>query len=586
MVERFSLRITSASPFSQTEEVFMGTTRIVTVFVLALLFLVPIQGNSQNIVRVPPFSGTNYLNDFIMGDTLANGQRRDSSAVYVLTRGANYLSNALMRNIGWTLRLQANDTTGNVSKPVVYLYPGGSSQLPPGQFVDMRGNLTMKNIILSGYFEPIPGNVTGLQGALFNTTAAGLNLTLDSCILTNTNGNHVRTDQAPKVVKITNCIFANMGYLGRSNLGAGKGIDVRGGSVDSLIVVNNTFVNWQDRIIRHFASTANIQFLKFEHNTCVNGMSYHGFLSLGRLGRRAIIRDNLLVDAFALGQDTDAVRQAEFTDSGEKDAFGFARMTWIFSAPNDSTTWTVANNYYRVTPAGQAFYDSASILPIVANPALTAGSPLTYHINSKLGADSAIAFRTHTATLPEVPKLMTAMMQWYRRGVPPPDSGAFKTKATGTWKPQYDYDRRFLSYYRDTMNCAYSTANAIYSAGTGGYPVGDLNWFPSRKAAWLADPVSDVPVLGTIPEAFKLEQNYPNPFNPSTTISFGLPKETHVLLEVYDILGRKVATLVDEQRVAGSYTVTFDASHFGSGVYFYRIKAGGQSLAKRMLLVK
>jgi hypothetical protein len=136
------------------------------------------------------------------------------------------------------------------------------------------------------------------------------------------------------------------------------------------------------------------------------------------------------------------------------------------------------------------------------------------------------------------------------------------------------------------MNCAYSTSNAIYSGGTGGYPVGDLNWFPARKAAWLADPVSDVPTMGVIPEAFKLEQNYPNPFNPSTTISFGLPKETHVLLEVYDILGRKVATLVDEQRVAGSYTVTFDASHFGSGVYFYRIKAGDQFLAKRMLLVK
>jgi hypothetical protein len=586
MIKLFSLRLTSASPFSQPEEDFMGTTRLVTVFVLALLFLVSFQGNSQNIVRVPPFSGANYLNDFIIGDTLANGQRRDSNAVYVLQRGANYLSNAVMINRGWTMRLRANDTTGNVSKPLVYLYENPTTNLPPGYFVDMRGDVTMKNIILTGYFEPLPEKLAKLQGVLFRTNVAGLNLTLDSCILLNTSGNHVRTEQAPKVVKITNCIFGNMGYLGGSNLGAGKAVDARGGSVDSLIMVNNTFVNWQDRIIRHFASTANIQFLKFEHNTCVNGMSYHGFLSLGRVGRRVIIRDNLLVDAFALGQDTDAVRQSEFTDSGEKDAFGSARMTWIFSVPNDSTTWTVANNYYRVTQTGQAFYDSASILPIVANPALVAGSPLTYHINKRLGADSTTAFRTHTADMPNVPKLMTEMMKWYRRWVPPPDSGAHKTKETGTWRPQYDYDRRFLTYYRDTMNCAYSTSNAIYSGGTGGYPVGDLNWFPARKAAWLADPVSDVPTMGVIPEAFKLEQNYPNPFNPSTTISFGLPKETHVLLEVYDILGRKVATLVDEQRVAGSYTVTFDASHFGSGVYFYRIKAGDQFLAKRMLLVK
>lgn len=256
----------------------MRTLYLAVAVVLALLVLAPVGANAQHEVRVPPFSGTNYLNDFIVGDTLVSGARRDSSAVYVLTRGANYLSNALIRNIGWTLTIKANDTVGNVSRPVVFLYPNPTTQLPPGQFVDMRGDCIVKNLIISGIFEPIPADISGMQGSLFNTTAAGKSLTLDSCILTNTNGNHVRTDQAPKVVKITNCIFANMGYLGRSNLGAGKAIDVRGGSVDSLIVVNNTFVNAQDRTIRHFSSTANIQYLRFEHNTVVNNMAYHGLL--------------------------------------------------------------------------------------------------------------------------------------------------------------------------------------------------------------------------------------------------------------------------------------------------------------------
>ena len=442
----------------------MRTLYLSVAFVLALLVLAPVGANAQHEVRVPPFAGTNYLNDFIVGDTLASGARRDSSAVYVLTRGANYLSNTLIRNIGWTLTIKANDTVGNVSKPIVFLYPNPTTQLPPGQFVDMRGDCIVKNLIISGIFEPIPADIAGMQGGLFNTTAAGKSLTLDSCILTNTNGNHVRTDQAPKVVKITNCIFANMGYLGRSNFGAGKAIDVRGGSVDSLIVVNNTFVNAQDRIIRHFSSTANIQYLRFEHNTVVNNMSYHGLLSLGRVGKKIIIKDNLLVDAFAAGQDTDAVRQSEFIDSGEKDAFGFARMTWVISVPNDSTQWVVKNNYYRVTPAGQSFYDSASVLPIIANPALIAGSPLTYQINAKLGADSTIAFRTHTADLPNTPNLMVAMMKWYRRPAAPPDSGAAKTKTTGAWKSQFDFDRRGYQYFRDTLNCAYSTANAAYTA--------------------------------------------------------------------------------------------------------------------------
>jgi hypothetical protein len=506
--------------------------------------------------------------------------------VYVLTRGANYLCNALMRNIGWTIRITANDTTGSVSRPLVFLYPNASTQLPPGSFIDMRGDAIIKNIILSGYFEPIPSNLTGLQGQLFNMTAAGKTLTVDSCIFTNTNGNHIRTDSAPKTIKITNTIFANMGYLGRSNLGAGKGIDVRAGSVDSLILVNNTFVNWQDRVIRHFGSTANIQYLRFEHNTCVNGMSYHGFLSLGRTGRRAIINDNLLVDAFALGQDTDAVRQAEFTDSGEKDAFGFPRMTWIFSAPNDSTYWTVRNNYYRVTPAGQAFFDSASTRPIIANPPLVAGTALSYKINQRIGSDSTTAFRTHTATLQAVPNLMTAMMTWYRAPYTAlPDSGANKTKNPSPFRAKFDFDRKSYLWLRDTLNCSYSTSNGVYTAGTGGYPVGDLNWFPTRYTAWLGDPIStDVPSAGEQPVAFALNQNYPNPFNPSTTITFTLGKSGFTTLTIYNILGQKVATPVNGVMTEGSHEVRFNASALASGMYFYQL-VSGQSVAVRKMMV-
>jgi len=563
----------------------MRTMHFVTAVVLAFLILMPPGAGAQNKVRVPPYTGANYINDFINGDTTVTGARRDSTCIYVLSRGGIYLANALIRNIGWTLRLTANDTTANVPKPIVYLYPGGTNNLPPGQFVDMRGNCSVKNLVISGYFELNPSYLTGLQGALFNTTAVGLNLTIDSCILTNTNGNHVRTDNAPKTIRITNSIFANMGYLGRSNLGAGKGVDVRGGSVDSLIMMNNTFVNWQDRIIRHFSSTANIQYLRFEHNTCVNGMSYHGFLSLGRMGKRGIIRDNLLVDAFAAGQDTDGTRQAEFTDSGEKDAFGLPRMTWVISVPNDSTTWTVSNNYYRVTAAGQAFFDSASILPIIANPPLVKGSPLTYNINGRLGADSATAFMPHTADLVNVPNLMTAMLKWYRRPFALPDSGAAKTKQTSMWRPQYDYDRRYLTYYRDTLNCSYSTSNPVYTGATLGFPAGDLNWFPARYASWLASPAAGI-APGGAPEVFALHQNYPNPFNPSTVLSFTLGKGALTSLTVYNLLGQKVATLYNGYAAAGSHEVTFNASALSSGVYFYRLESGNLTSVKKMMLMK
>ncbi|MFA5834084.1 MAG: glycoside hydrolase family 2 TIM barrel-domain containing protein [Bacteroidota bacterium] len=89
-----------------------------------------------------------------------------------------------------------------------------------------------------------------------------------------------------------------------------------------------------------------------------------------------------------------------------------------------------------------------------------------------------------------------------------------------------------------------------------------------------------------IPEEFMLGQNYPNPFNPSTLISFQLPAGNHVTLKVYDVLGKEIATLVNEQKEPGVYTVPFDASSISTGVYFYRLQAGGFVATKKMAVVK
>ncbi len=89
-----------------------------------------------------------------------------------------------------------------------------------------------------------------------------------------------------------------------------------------------------------------------------------------------------------------------------------------------------------------------------------------------------------------------------------------------------------------------------------------------------------------IPEVVTLSQNYPNPFNPSTTITYTVPEEMRVRLEVYDILGRRVATLVDQNQNAGRYKVQFDMRPYASGVYLYRIVTGESTLVKKMTLIK
>jgi len=90
----------------------------------------------------------------------------------------------------------------------------------------------------------------------------------------------------------------------------------------------------------------------------------------------------------------------------------------------------------------------------------------------------------------------------------------------------------------------------------------------------------------SVPEVFALAQNHPNPFNPRTVIDYQLPVDAHVVLKVYDLLGRVVATLVDEQKPAGYHRATFDATAVGSSVYFYRMSAGNYTAVRKMVVVK
>lgn len=98
---------------------------------------------------------------------------------------------------------------------------------------------------------------------------------------------------------------------------------------------------------------------------------------------------------------------------------------------------------------------------------------------------------------------------------------------------------------------------------------------------------ADVKVDGSgLPENFLLHQNYPNPFNPTTTIRYELPKASYVRLEIFNMLGQQVATLVDGERQAGVYAAEFNALNLSSGTYFYKLQAGGFADVKRLMLLK
>jgi hypothetical protein len=144
---------------------------------------------------------------------------------------------------------------------------------------------------------------------------------------------------------------------------------------------------------------------------------------------------------------------------------------------------------------------------------------------------------------------------------------------SGVWFPIADSARGLLY-----------TGNLYFNVHSSINPGGEIrgNIGAGNSVATSVDQISS-----SVPVAFNLRQNYPNPFNPSTTIEFDMPAKSHVSLKIYNMLGQEVAVLADEVLQAGNQKITFDASQFASGIYFYRLSSNnGYAKTMKMLLLK
>ena len=155
-----------------------------------------------------------------------------------------------------------------------------------------------------------------------------------------------------------------------------------------------------------------------------------------------------------------------------------------------------------------------------------------------------------------------------------------------------DYGERIIAFPKTVKTryvavVCYNTSGENYairefkvSGVAGGLAKGGLGNNPRDPSEF------DEYISAIIPESFSLLQNHPNPFNPVTTISYDLPTDCHVTLEIYNMLGQRVATLVDEHNPAGSYAIKWYANELAGGVYFYQIQAGEFTQIQKMLLIK
>jgi pectinesterase len=148
--------------------------------------------------------------------------------------------------------------------------------------------------------------------------------------------------------------------------------------------------------------------------------------------------------------------------------------------------------------------------------------------------------------------------------------------------PGSDYDSRIsISRQLTDSEAAEYTLENIFAKSSN--PLLAYDWLPAEPVATAIAPNGN---SGLIPERYMLFKNYPNPFNPTTTIDYNLPESGPVLIRIYDMIGRQLMKVVNKDQAAGHYSISFNAVHLASGIYFYQMEAGNFIQTQKMVLLK
>ena len=239
---------------------------------------------------------------------------------------------------------------------------------------------------------------------------------------------------------------------------------------------------------------------------------------------------------------------------------GTLRFTITNFAPDHNITW---NSSGAITdPPG------AQQIVILTDPP---NGPLPIQLSNFVASVAAGGQALlHWTTLSEINNYGFEVQKAADKSAPFQSIGGSFTAGNGTTTVKHDY----------------SYVDKFYASGNV-YRLKQLDLDGTAHFTDAVDPLGVTGVAGKVlPTVYSLSQNYPNPFNPSTVIEFALPKDAHVRLEVYNIIGQKVMTLVDEVRPAGYHSVKLDGTNLASGMYLYRLTTGQQTFMKKLLLMK
>jgi hypothetical protein len=550
------------------------------------------------------FSGDNTLSNLMRSDSLAPATR-----VYFLNAGGVYgcannpSSSSKYRTIimGPELNLKTGSPT---MQPPIISGPLGETMVGTYGGMTINKDLLVKNIDLE------IGNPNGNSGgwAFFGFSGPNMRLELDNCIMEHTWWTWVGGPPGNQSIFFNNCYFVNLdGHTCRRNGGV---VDFNGPMKhqDTLSVQNCTHVNTQGTLYNlRYGYT--VDRVIFNHNDFVDCAGYV-IMNKGTQTNLSIT-NNIYVNCQLQAYYPDHSP----TDNFDPDTNGFPMGFVNLYA---DSTFTVGVGTHGVYVDKNLTYWDASLSNIdsTLNAKATNGSTewVSQMITMNTRTANLFADKTHYpkltngtwfSKLPAFKKtdvLFTTQLAVVKAyAIAAVDTG-YKTPMP-SWRQWFNPEASNFVHadWPIPIDLSYTDSDLL-TAGLGGFPVGDLGWFPAKYAEWRAQEAVElaniqhvldngggpdaVRTTEQLPQEFQLGQNYPNPFNPTTRIDYDITQTTFVSIQVYDILGREVTQLVNEMKQPGSYSIRFDGANLPSGIYFYAIHAGDFHLVRKMLLIK
>ena len=528
--------------------------------------------------------GYETLNLAVEGDTTENGEPVSMNRVYRLERGGVYLLNGTISNVkGSPMRIIAAEGTGPKPMLVMSVDETGDSDNP----FDVEGDALFKDIYISG--SDMIGN-DNRYGILIY--ANGARVVLDGINIDFADQAHVKTYGKECKIFHYNCEFRN-GFL-LTDQGRGRFFDARGLMPDSLVYVNNTFYVNKHRILRFDgAMGANVI---LDHNTFyLNAYGndvdspddeiINGPIELDR-GINVQVTNNIFQD-IAL--------EATLHPPGMEiyDRLSIIPVDTVYAPdyPEETRNWVVKNNVYGWSPQVEAFWEARS--DSITPPAFISPWGMDHYFGghkpnfvSENNFQEFIEFND----APSPDAILEFVKYRYDSDFSNESNPDFRADRNGTGSLQ-DNPETF-GPAEDPFNFDYPSTQQAYTAGIGGFPVGDLNWFPDKKAEWETYITGVDQTENMLTTNYVLEQNYPNPFNPVTHINYSLPEPTSVTVTIYNALGQKVVDLVtDLQQDAGKHSITWNSVNnqgqlVPTGVYYYQLKTKHSNITKKMILIK